>query len=137
MPQAPFFTREPGDATVLWGDYVWLYASAVGGPPPALQWLFNGMPIARATDNDLPFPYAVPAQAGNYTVVASNIVGVTRSEERRVGEEGEAPLFTSQPGEATVVWGGYVMLYAAAYGGAAPVLQWLFNRMPIPGATHN
>jgi len=135
--EAPFFTSEPGDVAVLWGESLSLYASAVGGPPPTLQWFFNGAPIARATNNYVYFNYAVPAQAGNYSVVASNVVGVTTSAVAVVTVSAEAPFFTSEPSDATVLWGESFSLYASAAGGPPPTLQWLFNGAPIARETNN
>src|SRR6266516_4193143 len=135
--EVPFFTSESGGAMVLWGQSVSLYASAVGGPPPTLQWLFNDTPIPRATNSYLTFPNAVPAQAGNYTVVASNIVGATTSAVAVLTVSAEAPFFTSEPQDLVVLWGGSVWLYASALGGPPPTLQWLFNGTSILRETNN
>jgi len=120
---------------VLWGDNFYLYASAYGGPPPTLQWLFNGTPIPGENNNYLNFPFAAPAQAGAYSVVASNAVGVATSAVAVVTVNSQAPIFSAQPYSQTALWGDYVNLYAMAFGGPPPVYQWMFNNAPLPGQT--
>src|SRR5262249_36168496 len=103
--EAPYFTSEPSDLTVLWGDYVTFYAFAAAGPTPHLRWLFNGTPIPGATDNYYVIPSVVPTQAGNYSVVASNSVGVATSAVAVLTVQAEAPYFVSEPSDVAVFWG--------------------------------
>ncbi len=72
---APAFTIEPRTVNVAAGSTPVLSASANGYPAPVYQWMFNGNPIARATKKTLSLPGIQVANAGSYTVVASNVIG--------------------------------------------------------------
>ena len=46
-----------------------------GLPAPGYQWWFNGTPIAGATNASLTLPNVQTNQAGNYSVVLTNVAG--------------------------------------------------------------
>jgi hypothetical protein len=80
-PSAPVISVPPGNVTVYSNmASVTFTVTATGNPPPKYQWYFNDTPIPNATNSVFttngPFP---PASAGNYTVVASNVAGMTTS----------------------------------------------------------
>ncbi len=60
------------------GDTIVLSAFAIGVPPLAYQWQFNGKNIPGATTLTNTFP-AVLANAGNYTLVVTNLYGAATS----------------------------------------------------------
>ena len=76
-PVAAAITKEPAPAsqTVAAGSTVVFTTAASGYPAPALQWLFDGKPIARATQTALRVPNVQAGNQGSYTVVASNSLG--------------------------------------------------------------
>ncbi|MBL9210757.1 MAG: immunoglobulin domain-containing protein, partial [Opitutaceae bacterium] len=76
---APVFTAQPAGQTVLAGATVTLSATATGSPTPAFRWRRNGVEIAGATNSTLVLPNVQPADAGDYTVVASNSAGSVTS----------------------------------------------------------
>ncbi|HRZ35704.1 MAG TPA: immunoglobulin domain-containing protein, partial [Candidatus Paceibacterota bacterium] len=49
-------------------------ATANGSTPMNYQWLFNGTPLAGATNPALTLERVMPAQTGNYQIVISNVV---------------------------------------------------------------
>jgi hypothetical protein len=76
---APTFTIQPASQTVSPGGSVVFTASATGQPAPTFQWKFNGANIAGATGTTLTISSARLADAGSYTVVASNASGSVTS----------------------------------------------------------
>ncbi len=62
--------------TFLRGESLTLRSPATNGlPPPRFQWLWNGSPLAGATNASLTLTNLQPAQVGFYTVVVSNALG--------------------------------------------------------------
>jgi hypothetical protein len=133
--QAPIFTTQPSSRNVLWGGLVSFFGTASGGPPPAYQWLFNGTPIAGATNNSLQLNFVSPAHAGNYRLIAFNSIGSVTSVVATLTVLQQAPIFSQHPVSRTILWGGSLNFSSLASGGPPPTYQWLFNDVPIPGAT--
>lgn len=75
----PQFTTQPANATVARGQTATLTAAAAGAPVPGYQWSRNGVPIAGATAAALSLPNVTPADAGSYTVTATNVAGTAAS----------------------------------------------------------
>lgn len=75
---APTFTTQPVAQTVAAGSTVVFNAAALGGP--TFQWRRNGTVIPGATSATLVLPAATAANAGTYTVAASNGSGSATSE---------------------------------------------------------
>jgi len=75
----PTFTAQPEGQTVLAGGTVTLSATATGSPAPAYQWRRNGSAIDGATGSSLVLPNVQLAEAGDYTVVATNSAGSVTS----------------------------------------------------------
>ena len=76
---APAMTTQPVGATVATGASVTLTAAASGSPAPTFQWRKNGAAIAGATGSSYVIAIVTMADAGNYSVVATNIVGSVTS----------------------------------------------------------
>ncbi len=69
----------PTNQWVQAGQAASLAASASGSEPLFFAWRFNGRPVVGATNPVLNFPAIAPADAGYYSVVVSNRVGVSTS----------------------------------------------------------
>jgi hypothetical protein len=76
---APVFLAQPQSQTVAAGANVVLSVNVTGVPPLAYQWQFDGANIPGATSSTLTVPAAQPTNAGNYTVVVSNLRGTVTS----------------------------------------------------------
>ncbi|MBI5383838.1 MAG: hypothetical protein HZA90_04035 [Verrucomicrobia bacterium] len=75
----PAIVRQPASQTVPDGSTVNFSVDALGSVPLFYQWRFQGAPLANATNAVLTLPNATGAQAGQYSVVVSNAVGVAVS----------------------------------------------------------
>jgi len=76
---APAITAQPRNASVATGGSVQLSVTATGAPESTYQWYYNGNPFAGATGSTLSFSNANAADAGDYTVVATNALGSVTS----------------------------------------------------------
>ena len=76
---APAFVQAPLAQTVLTGATVALNVTVTGTPAPTFQWRKDGVPINGATKASLILTNVTSANAGSYTVVATNSVGTATS----------------------------------------------------------
>lgn len=76
----PVITTQPASQTVIAGASVTFTTGASGAPAPTFQWQKNGVNIAGATGYTYGISGVTGADAGNYTVTATNSSGSTASE---------------------------------------------------------
>lgn len=75
----PAITTPPQSQAVLVGQTASFSVAATGTPPLGYQWLFNGTNIAGATTNPFTLANIQLTNAGNYSVVITNITGSVTS----------------------------------------------------------
>ena len=75
----PFIVSPPLSTNVPLGGEAVFKVVPGGVSPFSFQWLFNGQPMPAATNNYLWINVQTSSQAGDYSVVASNAVGVVTS----------------------------------------------------------
>lgn len=133
---APVITQQPGSQTVNVGSSVTFTTAATGTPTPAYQWKLNGATIPGATGATLNLSNVQTANAGNYTVLATNSAGSATSNVATltVNPLTVAPVITAQPGNQTVTAGSAVTLTASASGTPTPTYQWKKDGVAISGA---
>ncbi len=134
---APTFTAQPAAQTVVAGGSVTFSAAASGTPPPAFQWSKDGATVAGATAASYTLNAVRTADAGAYTVVATNSAGSVTSAvaQLTVTAAAVAPTFTTQPAAQSATVGGSVAFSVAANGTPAPTWQWQKDGSAIAGAT--
>jgi hypothetical protein len=71
----PFITIQPTDQTVVAGGTASFGVTASGMSPLSYQWNFNGTNILGATNTTLILTNVQISQAGNYTVLVTNLYG--------------------------------------------------------------
>ncbi len=76
---SPVITTNPQPQTVKLGTNVTFTAAATGLPAPTYQWLFNGTNIVGATSSNFSIAFVAATNAGNYSVIASNVAGSVMS----------------------------------------------------------
>jgi hypothetical protein len=81
---APVITRDPSSVTINPGSSLILSVAATGSPAPTYQWQFNGANIPGANAATLVLTDVIAAQAGTYSVVATNSGGTATSKSATV-----------------------------------------------------
>jgi hypothetical protein len=135
----PTFTTQPAPQNATVGATVTLSGAATGTPAPRFQWQKGGTAIASATNATLTLSNLQMADAGTYTLVATNDAGEARSTPVTVAVTNPGattvPAMARQPQPQTVVAGSTVVFNADATG-APLTFQWRKNGTVISGATN-
>ena len=84
---APVVTNQPASQTVTAGANVSFNVGASGTPPLSYQWQHGTSPIAGATGTTLALANVQSGQAGNYSVIVSNVSRFNRQFQRRLDGE--------------------------------------------------
>jgi pectate lyase len=137
-PTAPVIVTQPQSQTVIPGQS-YSFTVVVGGSAPfSYQWYSNtNTSIAGATSDTLTLTNIQPGDAGTYSVVVSNFVGVTNSDYAvlSVNTNPVAPSFESTPASQVVLEGNNASFTATVLGTEPIMYQWSYNNVPISGAT--
>jgi alpha-tubulin suppressor-like RCC1 family protein len=135
----PVITQQPQNATVLaTHDAAFsVVAAADSGPFDALnyQWFFDGTPIAGATTTALAVSGVQSQNAGDYTVVITNLLGAVTSAVATLIVTPAPPWFTQQPVDQIARLGGSAGFSAAATGSEPITYQWQLNGTNLAGQT--
>jgi len=75
----PTFTTQPADITFVEGGFGSLAANVSGTRPITFQWQQNGVDLPRGTNATLTFTNITQADAGTYTLIASNAAAAMTS----------------------------------------------------------
>ena len=136
----PVFNTQPAPQSVNVGSSFTLTAGAGGTPPPTYQWQKGGVAIAGATNASFTVASAQLADAGTYTVVATNATGTVTSTAASIAvveSANRAPSIARQPVTQTVATGSTVVFTADISGSPVPTYQWRRNNTAIAGATRS
>ena len=132
----PAITQQPQSQTVSAGADVTLTVAASGTAPLGYQWRLAGVELPGATDATLLLRNVTAADAGDYTVLASNAAGVILSAAATVGVNVSVGV-ARQPESQTVVVGSTASFAVVANGTAPLRYQWRFNTTnDLSGATN-
>jgi alpha-tubulin suppressor-like RCC1 family protein len=131
----PVITVAPGNQTNIPGATVAFSVEAESSVPISYQWSFNGNVIQDATNATLTLSNITVSNAGTYSVMVSNVFGVTFTSATLSFYQ--RPAFTLQPASRSVVPGMSVN-FTADVTSALPVsLQWQFKGVDIQNATNS
>jgi hypothetical protein len=121
----PSIVTQPVSQSVNAGSEVVLVVSATGAS--SYQWYFNGNAISQATGATLVLGGVTAANAGTYTVDATNGAGTTPSEGATltVSPAPTSAVITTQPMSQTMNVGGTIVFTVQSSGGT--MYQWQFN----------
>jgi hypothetical protein len=93
--QPPFVSLQPNSMTVNCGGPALFQTAATGTAPLQYQWQFNGANLPGATNLTLSLAAVTENNAGNYTLVVTNSIGVATSQVAVLTVNGQPPLITS------------------------------------------
>lgn len=130
----PSITTQPSSQTVIAGSSVTFTVSASGTAPLNYQWRFNGANLSGATAASFTISNVQSGDAGNYSVVVSNVAGSATSANAALTVN-VPPSITTQPVTQTVAQGSSATFSVVATGTAPLTYQWRFNGANISGAT--
>lgn len=130
---------QPQSLTVYEGGTASFTVSAQGSPPLSFQWMFNGAPILQATGQGLTLTRVRAIQAGNYSVLVSNIAGPLLSTPAvlNVQPSSGTPVIFMQPESRALPAGYGTSLTVGAIGSPPLAYQWRLNDTNLPGATNS
>jgi Leucine-rich repeat (LRR) protein len=136
---SPTISGPPQSLTVNQGQNATFTVLATGTAPLSYQWRFGAVNIAGATGSNYTRVSAQPADAGNYSVVLTNVAGSVTSAVATLTVTSGPPVFISQPASQTWVVGrgcGSVLFGASASGNPPPNYQWLHNGISVVNDSH-
>ncbi|MCX6956126.1 MAG: immunoglobulin domain-containing protein [Verrucomicrobia bacterium] len=123
---APAFSLQPVSQTVSAGGSVTFNSNATGTPLPTYQWFKDGTAVSGATAISLTLSNVQPAQAGSYTVVATNAAGTATSNAATltVAAAVVAPVVVTQPPTALRLVVGQSLALNVSATGTGLAYQW-------------
>jgi len=129
---APTITTQPQSQAVILGTNAVFSTAASGDAPLGYQWFFDNGLILGANGTNYTIPSVQSSNAGNYTVVVTNIAGSATSQLAVLSVLSPTtptflPTLTSEPQSQTVAPGASVSFMVAATGTAPLSYQWRFN----------
>ncbi len=132
---APRIALQPRSQQVGLGIKVVFTAEALGQGPLSFQWQFNGTNIPGATTSTLTVANARVSDSGDYTLVATNSLGLVNSRAATLTVLDPIKIL-SHPASQTVAPGETVTLNTVASGSPSPTYQWRLNGVNVPGAIY-
>lgn len=120
-PSAPQFVVQPLDANGVAGGSLTLTATANALPAPTYQWYKNAVVLTGQTSGSLHLSALQSADAGSYTVVASNAQGSAASRNAIV-TVGAVNYLSNLSVRAAMPQGQTLIMGFVVAGGAKPVL---------------
>jgi|GEM_PF-1135958 len=135
---APVILTQPTNQTVLAGGGTGFSVAATGAQPLSYQWNFNGTNISGATNATLTLTNIQVSQAGNYSVLVTNLYGTAPSSNAvlTVVVPAVPPTILSQT-PSQVVLLGHPATFIVNVSGSDPLSYfWSRDGALIPGATN-
>lgn len=133
---APLITAQPLDQTNSLGTTVTFTVTATGTDPLSYQWRHTTTNLPGATASSLSLTNIQTTDAGNYSVVITNIAGSITSSNAFLAVT-TLPVITNQPPSQTVNVGDDATFIVGATGPGTLSYQWRFAGTNLPGAINS
>ena len=132
----PTFTVQPLAKTVLVGSNLTFIATATGSSPLSYQWRKDAVNLPSGTNSSYNIPSAQTNDAGNYSVLVTNLVGNVVSSNALLVVNAPPTILTDPLAQSVAV--GADVSFTVIAGGTAPLkYQWRKGVAPIGGATND
>ncbi len=128
----PYIASHPAPVTAPLGSPVTFSVTAVGTEPLAYQWQWEGIDLPGETASTLSIDGIVDTDAGEYTVVVQNSVGLTISQPALLSIT-HPPVITLQPISQVANEGDTVIFEVSANGTIPFSYQWKKNGFDLTG----
>ncbi|MBI5382400.1 MAG: immunoglobulin domain-containing protein [Opitutae bacterium] len=137
--EPPVITARAAAARITAGQPAIFAVAATGYPAPTFQWKKNGAVIAGATGSTYTLASAQAADAANYSVTLTNMMGTATSAAAAltVVSTPTAPGIAAPPLNQTINEGTAATFTILANGNAPLSYQWQKDGTAIAGATDN
>lgn len=132
----PAITSQPSPQTQAVGGSAIFSVTASGSAPLSYSWLKNGAALANGTkysgvtSSNLTVATLATADAGNFSVIVSNLAGTVTSSNAALTIV-SSPTITTPPANVSVVAGANASFTVTAAGSAPLTYQWLKNTAPL------
>ncbi len=133
-PAGPTITAQPQSQSVAQSSTATLSVTASGTTPLSYQWRFNNVTIGGATGSSYTIASVQPANAGSYSVVASNAINTVTSSTATLTIL-VPPVISTQPQSQLTFVGSNVTFTVGLSQGTNVTYQWQQNGSAISGAT--
>lgn len=130
----PVIVTQPVGSTNLVGDLVTFTVEAIGSTNLSYHWRFNGTNLPGIFTNSLTVDSVTVTNAGDYSVIISNLVGMAVSSNATLAVS-SAPVIITPPAARIVNAAAPVTFSIMVLGDAPFTYQWRLNGTNIPGAT--
>ena len=131
---APYFTTQPAGAAVSVGSSRTLTGLANGSQPIGYQWQHNSTNLPGAAQTSLVLTNLALTDSGPYTLVASNLAGVSTSAVAQITVYQNPTLVQVLTNQVADI-NSTVMLAVSALGSPSLVYSWQLNGQPIAGSS--
>lgn len=132
---APVIVTNPAGLTLIEGNNAQFDVSVTGSEPLVYQWRLNGVNLPGANAATLTVFNVLESDAGQYTVVVTNVAGSVTSAPALLTVL-VPPDITEDPQNLTVNVGQSAQFNVTVDGTAPLLYQWRFEGAPLSGATN-
>ncbi len=136
----PAISVSPADVAAYTGQSAFFNVVSDGSPPLNYQWYFNtNTPLGGATNASLALSNLQLTNAGNYSVIVTNLYGADTSAVAQLTVTVPlAPTILAEPQSLTVLPGAGATFNVSANGSTPLSYQWFFNtNTPVFGANNS
>jgi hypothetical protein len=131
----PSIATPPASLVVTQGQAAQFFVTANGSAPFSYQWRLNGLNLGGKTSTNLLITSATTNDAGNYTVIVTNVFGSITSAPAKLSVI-TLPVITTQPtSQSNYV--GTTFFFSVAASSAAPLTyQWRKDGTALSNSSH-